>query len=378
MKMKLSAIFCTLLIIISCTKNSSEHPDVDVIYLNISKTTETDYKKVFSLIEIIPLETTDSSLIDKVNAKETLYVPNKYFIVIDKQRILSVFDSTGKFISNSSSCIGEGPQQYYIFQDFTYNDQKQSIDILDVYGNIISYDINFNFLSKTKIGIKPEDRFRRIHYIGENLYALIDDHEYSTVYFYDCNTDKILKKTQYYGTLALQSASIHPFKQIGESIYFIPPTVNDNIFLFNKESHVLHNILNIDSGDEALKCSDLKDLDITTRETTDYILNSSKYFCIDRYFNEKHITSIYLKQQKRYINFFNINSGENFTFSIKIDDQIKIPVTELFSMDESSLYAIIYPFEIDKYVDINLLSNKEIINNIDDDNNQVIIKYYLK
>ena len=219
---------------------------------------------------------------------------------------------------------------------------------------------------------------KQLHYIGENIYALIDDDKFSTIYFYNYNSDKIVNKTQYHGTITLQSASIRPFKRVGESLYFIPPTVNDNIFIFDKESHVIHNILNIDSGDDALKSSDLKGLEIKSMEAADFVLNSSKYFCIDRYYNEKHIASIYLKQQNRYINFFNINSGENVTFSIKRDDQKKIPVAELFCMDDSSLYAIIYPFEMDKYVDINLLSNKEIINNISDDNYQVIIKYYLK
>ena len=49
------------------------------------------------------------------------------------------------------------------------------MEVLDHLGNIVVYDMSFNFISKHQIGLKPTDRVRIIYPYEKDNYALIDD-----------------------------------------------------------------------------------------------------------------------------------------------------------------------------------------------------------
>ncbi len=380
MKTKKIILFTYLFfIILSCKNKSIENTDVKEIHLDLIHIENFDFKKVFSHIELLPLESNESSLIGNFFSKNIIHIPDKYFIIIDKNHIVHIFNTKGKHISNSSSCIGEAPQQYHILQHLTYNQNNNGIDILDVHGNIISFDINFNFISKTKVSIKPKNRFNNIFSLNNHLYALMDDTEKGTIYLYDRRKNKLNKKIYYRGLIVPQTAALSPFKPTKNALYFIPNEINDYIFTFNEEEKELVPLIHINSGDKALKSSDIKNPDIYSMEVAQYISSEcNKYHCIDRLYNDKYLISTYLKQQKACVNICCLETNENFSFSKKQERGMSFPFHSFFALNGNILYSIIHPFDMGKYIDMDILENKKIINKIQEDDNPLIVKYYLK
>ena len=127
------------------------------IHLSLENPKEVDLKDLFSSITITPLEISDNSVIGRLfKGKNTIVVPNKYYIVFDKYYTIYLFDMQGKFISNSKQCIGDGPKTYQILQDVAYNPYTNTIDVLDAKNVIYQYDINFKYVNKYKIKHKSK------------------------------------------------------------------------------------------------------------------------------------------------------------------------------------------------------------------------------
>jgi len=62
----------------------------------------------------------------------------------------------------------------------------------------------------------------------------------------------------------------------------------------------------------------------------------------------------------------------------KYSDNLKAP--QYFTIEDNVLFAIIQPYELSKYVDIKLLNknDKKVFDTILEDDNPVIVKYFLK
>ena len=101
----LLSVLC--LLICSCNnivkKGDTNEKSISVNLENISNP---NFKEIFNSIEICPLETNDSSLIGNFfNTKKAFYIPNKYYVVIDDNYIIHLFNMKGEAISNSSKQI---------------------------------------------------------------------------------------------------------------------------------------------------------------------------------------------------------------------------------------------------------------------------------
>lgn len=87
----------------------------------------------FSELTIIPLETTNQSLMNvNVNSK-LLYYKNRFYILDRKQHVVFIFDENGKFLLSSKDKEGQGPGEYFSLIDFDINTEKDLIEILDIF-----------------------------------------------------------------------------------------------------------------------------------------------------------------------------------------------------------------------------------------------------
>lgn len=367
-----------LLLLSSCiTKVKKETSNENYINLNLNRIEEPKFLDIFKSIEICPLETKSNSLIGNFfNTKKAFYVPNKYYVVIDDYYVINVFNTKGEFISNSSNKIGQGPDEYYILQDITYNNKNNTFDILDPFGNITIYNTNFDFISKNKIESKPKDRYRNIFALNKNQYILFDSTDKGSFIIYDIDNSKTLKKIKYSGLIAEVTSIEAPFNLLDGTLYFTPPEVNNQLFIFNTEQMDLIPTYYINGGDDCLIKSDL-DKFKSTQEKSEFILRDSpKYTCINRLYNEKYIISTFIKQQEIFVNIFSIDKKQNFTF--KKDKNINPNIPFFFALEKDIAYAIIHPADMINFLDKDLITNKEILQTIKEDDNPCIIKYKLK
>ena len=96
-----------------CKKQDAIHSVTCVSGRNLNE--ERYFSSIFPNVEIVPLETTDESLIDedinKIRKKD-----HKYFISYDRKALV-VFDRQGKFLFKIHK-IGGGPGEYKRLYDF--------------------------------------------------------------------------------------------------------------------------------------------------------------------------------------------------------------------------------------------------------------------
>lgn len=137
-------ILIILVFAISCTERESHGNKTNIYY---SENEDLPMGNFIDRIEIIPLETDSMNLIDQYHKIE-FYDDFGGYLIVDKRQTVYLFTKEGDFISSSRKCRGDGPDQYNILVDAVYNPYNKSIEILNPFGSIYSYDLSFNFLGK--------------------------------------------------------------------------------------------------------------------------------------------------------------------------------------------------------------------------------------
>lgn len=135
----------------SCSRQSSDQ-EIDKwneIKVSLSEH-EVEHNSLLSSLRIIPLETTDESLIRDV--WQIKYKDSLFFISDSRERLL-VFDSKGRFLRQIGR-QGNGPGEFLGIRDMIVGDGW--IELLD-FNKIHRYNWHGEYLSSTKIEIKNSD-----------------------------------------------------------------------------------------------------------------------------------------------------------------------------------------------------------------------------
>lgn len=368
-------ILC-LLQIIACSNKEEKKQDTTLLLFSMKDIEKPVLKDIFSSIEIDTLELNQNSLIGKpFGGKHFMVIPNKYYIAIDDRFVISIFNIKGSFISNSINCLGNGPGEYLILQDVAYNPAENTIEVLDPFSNIYVYDMNFKFLHKHKIALEPNDRFRSFYPLRKNFYALMDDSELSTIHTYDTKTEESIT-IQYDGRISPMSANHAPFQQVDEILYFIPPEVNNNIFFCDPQTGLLNRAFQMEGGN-CLTVSEIEKYKDDPEGLSRYIDSESQKFApLSRFLSKQYAITFLLKQGQLYNNIYNRETNKNRTFSKSPSYDKNIPT--IVHLEDDVIYAFIQPSEIEDFIDVDLVVNKEILNTLDGEDNPYVVKYKLK
>lgn len=364
-------------LITACNNVKNENcTNIPTVTINLDNIYEPKFKEIFSSIEICPLETDKSLIGNLFRRKKALYIPNKFYVIIDDDYIIHLFNKKGEFISNSSKCIGQGPREYYILQDVAFNNINNTLDILDPFGNITSYSESFEFESRNKINVQTKDRFRKLFPIDNSQYILLDDTERGSFILYDIKKEEKIKKITYPGLIAEMSANSTPFNSYNNELFFIPPEVNDFIFVYDKEKkEIIPNLL-IDGGVKSINKSDLDNLRSVEERSTFMFRDSHKFSPVNRLYNKKYIISTYVKQTKLFVNICNAETYNNIT--LKMDENLNPNLPEFFAIENDVVFAIVHPMDLEKFIDMDLVLNENILRTIREDDNPCIIKYKMR
>lgn len=364
-------------LITACNNVKNENcTNIPTVTINLDNIYEPKFKEIFSSIEICPLETDKSLIGNLFRRKKALYIPNKFYVIIDDDYIIHLFNKKGEFISNSSKCIGQGPREYYILQDVAFNNINNTLDILDPFGNITSYSESFEFESRNKINVQTKDRFRKLFPIDNSQYILLDDTERGSFILYDIKKEEKIKKITYPGLIAEMSANSTPFNSYNNELFFIPPEVNDFIFVYDKEKkEIIPNLL-IDGGVKSINKSDLDNLRSVEERSTFMFRDSHKFSPVNRLYNKKYIISTYVKQTKLFVNICNTETYNNIT--LKMDENLNPNLPEFFAIENDVVFAIVHPMDLEKFIDMDLVLNENILQTIKEDDNPCIIKYRIR
>ena len=216
--MKFSYLFCLLFVCASCIQNKppakatndtvSAEPVVkdSVVYypikdnriaVDLKKPQQASLFDYFRRIELIPLETSNKALIGYVG--KIIFHQNRFYVFDEQQRILLVFDESGKFIQQIGRG-GQGPGEYLILGDIFINPFNGYVELLDWMGWILRYDLSGKFIERTARICKPStDRstLTAVHYftaISEKKYVFFAGAYHYRIIYFDMNEGAIVRE----------------------------------------------------------------------------------------------------------------------------------------------------------------------------------------
>lgn len=83
-----------------------------------------------------------------------------------------------------------------------------------------------------------------------------------------------------------------------------------------------------------------------------------------------------MKEQNQFINICYLESGKNMTF--QKSPALKENLPTFFQIEDDILYAILFPSELSGFINPDLIENKDILQQINEEDNPVIIQYKIK
>jgi len=132
--MKNLLLFCIVLFLFACNTDKKGHSGktidegLQVFDFDVDNYTENNFSDYFEISKVIPLETTDASLIKEIS---NTHINENEMLIFDRDlKKLLLFDLNGKFIRQIGH-EGRGPGEYVKIIDFATTMDHDTISIYD-------------------------------------------------------------------------------------------------------------------------------------------------------------------------------------------------------------------------------------------------------
>ena len=118
--MRTVSLITLSILICACSVNNKNLPDgIEVIPVEIDEVSQ-DASSFLEKIEIVPLETNDSSIFHRCN-KVIYDQSSDLFAIYTSDQIVFTFSGNGQYIANSKKMKGQGPEDYVMVLDINFN-----------------------------------------------------------------------------------------------------------------------------------------------------------------------------------------------------------------------------------------------------------------
>lgn len=392
--MHIPGLILTILVLtVSCTEKESRENITSVYY---SENEDLPMDDFIDRIEVVPLETDSMNLIDQYHKIE-FYDDFGGYLIVDKKQTVYLFSKDGSFISSSRKCRGNGPDQYNILVDAVYNPYTKSVEILNPFGSIYSYDLSFNFLGKRDLQEKSIHTFSRFYPLGDDSYILLPTllgEKDAVMYFCDYSRQSIISVEDYTADfISTLTMNHNPFVRLNGELYFLPVCLDYNIYRIDEDSCKLSKYMIYSLGENEVHKEDLeKRFGYQSNRKSDEESLKKSFAVMEKvndYLLQSDVPIPVIKQMNdSYLYFYVIRNGarETVIYDRKSEKSIlhsnKHPVCLNFCLhlDGNHLYSIIHPYEVEKHIEKSLLDEDELekLDHMKEDDNPIIVKYVLK
>lgn len=387
----INIIILLAFIVCACSINKTIPNEIERVFVEVDNVTQ-DASSFIEKIEIIPLETNDSSLLYRI---EKIIYDKKMdmYAIYTGDQIVYTFWGNGKYISNSRGVKGQGPKEYTMVLDINFNPYLEGIDMLNPYGTIYTYSPTFELLAKKKF--EPEFPINNliavdsVNYIFSYPFIWTDQE----IAFVDLKTQQVVN-TNYEGTI---SGGLYIgntcFYHINDEFYFVPLGLNYYFYQIDTKEKKLIPIMYIDFGDLEVKSDDLpgrawgkrtdskeirKEISDEVKERFNFLSKSDNIIPMSKFFNGEYVYIYFKKAMER--------SGNHYIYNRKKKESFLFKNKKPFSMYpclgivDNILFSMCKPDMVSQIVDRKFMSSEEIskMESLKEDDNNVIIKYYLK
>lgn len=227
---KLTLILLALCFMFSC---GQKEKGIDCLTLSVDlNQSPLKYNDVFSNAEVIPLETTDSSLIvypfEVIEHKGNLYI---YDIHVNKA---FVFDKKGKFIRQIGR-TGQGPGEYSWLQSISMDKKNDVVHLIEPIGKFHDFTLDGKLIATRKY---PDgSAYHSMHHSGDYmvLWSPPIDSEEDCIIIIDPQTMEIIN-TYEKGPVILQDNGFYTYN---EDLFFYETFKQNRVYKVTKDSLLL-------------------------------------------------------------------------------------------------------------------------------------------
>lgn len=329
------------------------------------------YKKYFDRIEMIPLETTDSSLMAVI---EKMVCIGDTIVAYDGNRnIINVFGPDGRFLNRIGN-IGQGPEEYTLVYDISYNPGKKILSMLSPFGEYLDFTVDGRFIQRTEL--PPQANYQSFEWISDNrlaLWSVVPEDEPGMLIL---NTDS--GKTEFegwYQNRHIEFLQLYPFNLYNGTLYFSEP-IGMSVFKLENDSltYAYEWDFGKDNFDVEAYCREVADTDISEqgkKVKNDMYSGYLPYMIKESWQLDDHYLSILFSCKDRKRDFrtliYKKSSGEGSCISRFKEGMSLKP---LYVNDE----YLICPVPEDEIEIYNKVCNQKIES--DEDSNVILAKYY--
>ena len=355
---------------------------------------------VVEQIQIIPLQTDTNCLLR--NPHYLSYNREIQKHLFEDKNIIYVYNPDGTLYSSSAKQLGEGPEQYLSLCDAAYNKYTKSIDILTTEDDIYVYTPDFKFISKKKLPETKPFRFAISFFpVDKDSYLIKPSTDgFSDFGFYLYNASKMSWTDSIYTPEEIVFGPLMDRKlctEMNGKLYVSPHPFNNCLYSIDPDKKCLNADIKFDFKNKDIGLDEIsrkfpvlkiKRFEIPAEDfgqvndeyfaALNEIMNSSAYitsrqrlissthtFVLSQFDKTNSVASIYNRNtQKSYSN----SSNQKFYIEYCSD------------LEENILTSLVSIENLDKHIDPVLLDTRSanLLALLKDDDNPVLVKYYLK
>ena len=185
----------------------------------------------------------------------------------------------------------------------------------------------------------------------------------------------------------------NPFFKVKNELIFSPLNLNYHFYRIDQTQQEITPIIQLDLQKDAINRSSLIDrFGEPSRKNNDqenveqnlkvlneinaHLLNSGQPLPIIKFYNERYVYVYFLQKNRRISYIYNKERDQSYLLTDKAPQKLYF----CLGLQENCLFAIVQSYEIEEHVDPALLSteHQQILQSIQDEDNPIIVKYYLK
>lgn len=374
--MKRIGIVTFLAFVLLGCKHSSEFVDCNILRADLNAGAS-HIGDVFERIEVIPLETTDSSLV--VYPLEMKEYKNVFYLFDIHTGNLLTFDAQGEFIRKIGG-KGHGPGEYTHLASISIDDKNETLQLLEPWGNCLNYTLDGKFIEK-KVLPSSIPNYQSIHNIDgymvtwtipldseSDCISIIDSQTVQQVNSF-CNGPRIIKDYS------------DNFYEYGDKVYYGQTIENHNVYEVTKDS--LRLVYKWDFGKDNY---DMYDLGFTYADD-DEIFEGPKFRKGIKdgvipywasYQNENddyYFINLSIGQGKGKSVFYDKSQSTSFVFDgVENGFWTKNPRI----MTNDYLVCVLFNEDFDKYKDVLSDSERKKLDALSEDDNPCLLRLYFK
>lgn len=375
MKFRLTIIFWSCMILYSCNSNQKATTLRTSISIDINEEKTLSLDDIFSSIEIIPLETSDSVVMD-VSLRQMHVSNGSFYLWVGNDEQIWEFDKDGRFLRTINH-YGSGPGEYTLFTGFNISRFDRNVEILSL-GSIYQYDsLGTHFKRAIPINYKRTRAFHDFIELTPTKYLLMSESKPGNkMLWYDADKQEVYAENYNIPKFIFFNTPYHhtwsPFYVYNDTVHFVQ-AYNGDVFTIDTIGNLTLKY-HFDFGRYNFDISDLPEKDIKyyiRHKATEGANYANRFITYGE--NSHYYICGFSFKNRFYQLVLNKKTKEVFTFQQYKEGCYAFPMY----MDEEALYTCLMPMELNHTLNPGILSATEQKKwgSITSDNNLVIVKY---